>query len=54
MDLLHDLRQRCVTDFLSLLGSVSVVLAKCFLFSTVVGSYIGVRGFISRPGEGAP
>jgi hypothetical protein len=54
MDLLHDLCQRCVTDFLSLLGSISVVVAKCRLFSTVAGFYTGVRGFISRPGDGAP
>ena len=54
MDLLHDLCQRCVTDFLSLLGSVSVVLAKCRLFSTVACLCIGVRWFISRPGHETP
>jgi hypothetical protein len=53
MDLLHDLCQRCVTDFLSLLGSISVVLPKCRLFSAVDDLYTGVRGFMSRPGDRA-
>ena len=52
MDLLHDLCQRCLTDFLSLLGSISVVLAKCRLFSAVAGLCTGVHGvyFASRRG----
>ena len=36
MDLLHDLRQRCVTDFLSLLGSTVFTRVIHALFLTKI------------------